>query len=126
EFGGASATNIALGDLNDDGHLDAVVTHADAPATVWLNDGTGAFSIHPTAPEFSSGSAANAGIALGDLDGDGDPDAILAAAAGPATVWLNDGAGAFTPHLGVPELAPGVALDVALGDLNGDGHLDAV
>ena len=66
-------------------------------------------------------------VALGDLDADGDLDAVAANAPAdgesqPSQVWLNDGAGVFT---GTAQLfAVSNPADVALGDLNGDGALD--
>ncbi|MCI0399097.1 MAG: VCBS repeat-containing protein, partial [Chloroflexi bacterium] len=66
------------------------------------------------------------GVALGDLDGDGDTDAFVANdfSGGEANqVWFNGGDGFFTsgPTLGVTN-----GNGVALGDLDDDGDLDAV
>jgi len=60
--------------------------------------------------------------AVGDLDGDGDLDVVLANLLGPSHVWLNDGAGRFENH---QQLTSDGVLDVALGDLDGDGDWDA-
>lgn len=60
-------------------------------------------------------------VALGDIDGDGLRDAVIASAGG-VFVFFNDGAGSF----GAGEsLSSSSASSVALGDLNGDGALDA-
>ena len=67
------------------------------------------------------------GVALGDLDGDGDSDAFLANAdyyeAAGNTVWLNNGEGLFSDS--GQKLGDAFARSVDLGDLDGDGDLDA-
>jgi len=119
----------AMGDLDGDGDLDAVVANAvsassSAPATVWVSDGAGRFSPHPTQPTF--GFQYSNGIAMGDLDDDGDLDVILANKTSAESVWLNDGAGRFTAHPTRPSFDAGMAVEIALGDLDRDGDLDAV
>ena len=64
-----------------------------APQTVFLNDGSGVF----TDSGQRIGGGISAGVALGDLDGDGDLDAVVANAYGYANrVWQNNGSGVFT------------------------------
>ena len=64
-------------------------------------------------------------VELGDLDGDGDLDAIVANRVGANGVWLNDGKGNFTrSDAGV--LNGIEAVDVALFDVDFDGDLDAL
>ena len=67
------------------------------PETVWLNNGGGGFTAHPTRPSFGLGDSG--AVSLGDLDGDGDLDAVVANAGKgeeAETVWLNDGGGRLT------------------------------
>ncbi len=61
------------------------------------------------------------GLAVGDVDGDGDLD-ITYATKGANTVWTNDGTGTFT-DLG-QTLGLADSKGVALGDVDGDGDLD--
>ena len=64
------------------------------------------------------------GIALGDLDGDGDIDAFRAQGQDSANmVMLNDGTGVFTNG---QSLGTADSFGAALGDLNNDGYLDVV
>ncbi len=86
-LGNTHSADVALGDLDGDGDLDAFVTNWSDPNKVWLNDGTGDF----TDSGQSLGSSDSWGVALGDLDGDGDLDAFVANSYGePNKVWLND------------------------------------
>lgn len=78
----------------------------------------------PTHDDFSQGDTT--AVALGDVDGDGDLDAVTANRLGnPEEVWLNDGSGGFGQtdyyHFGGKD-----SQDIALGDLDADGDLDAV
>ncbi|MBK9050309.1 MAG: VCBS repeat-containing protein [Chloroflexi bacterium] len=69
------------------------------------------------------------GVALGDLDGDGDLDAFVATVCmldngqpQPNEVWLNDGRGRFVSN--GQSLGNEYTGDVALADLDGDSDLD--
>jgi hypothetical protein len=126
-FGGGFSRDVALADLDGDGDLDAVVANdSDAAETVWLNNGMGVFTAHPTTASFGAGFSRS--VALADLDGDGDRDAVEANTSQEATVWRNSGAGSFTPHPTTPTLAIGSStdVDVAIGDLDLDGDRDVV
>lgn len=70
---------------------------------------------------FDSSTAAT----LGDIDSDGDLDAIVVNHRGPCQVWLNDSQGGFLLRED-PETDGAELGKVALGDLDGDSDLDAV
>ncbi len=125
-FGGSNSTEVALGDIDSDGDLDAVVVnHTGAAETVWLNDGAGSFTAHPTTPSFGAGNSQD--VALGDIDSDGDLDAVMANDTGQAeTVWLNDGVGNFTAHPTTASFGVGDSTAVVLHDMDSDGDLDVV
>ena len=87
------------------------------------NDGAGNFTCTDVSPDVYSGS----GVALGDMDGDNDLDAVFAneGAAGEVNrVCYNDGAGNFTCTAVSPFERR--SRDVVLGDVDGDNDLDAV
>jgi len=122
---------VALGDLDGGGALDALVgnssslrdalgtTSRDEPNTVWLNDGAG----HFTDSGQALGNSHTRYAALGDLDGDGDLDALTDSERG-GQVWLNDGLGNFTSSR--QDLSHASDCASAIGDVDGDGDLDIV
>ncbi len=69
------------------------------------------------------GSSASFGIALGDLDGDGDLDAFVTNYNQANKIWLNNGSGNFTGS--GQTLGSSPSWGVALGDLDLEGDLDA-
>ena len=123
---GLNSINVAVGDFNNDGKLDILSLNqglSGEPETlgVLAGNGDGSFQ-QPIETNIGTFSALGA-LAVGDLNGDGDLDAIAAVNGGLA-VMLGDGNGAF--HAG-PTLALGEAPSaIALADLDGDGKLDLV
>ncbi len=109
-------TGVTLGDLNGDGHPDAVLPHGSV--SVLLNSGSGRFD-YPIQYPVRRGSHAEA-VALGDLDGDGDLDLIVQADF--IELGLNDGSGDFGQLIEVASV--GAPFDLAVGDLDGDGDPD--
>jgi hypothetical protein len=115
-LGEAKSRSVELGDLDNDGDLDAVVA-ADSATHVWWNDGQGQFTESPQ-PIVSGGNA----LALGDLDGDHDLD-LMVVSNGAHHVWFNTGEGQFLDSQ--QRLGNAHSSSLALGDLDGDGDLDA-
>ncbi len=69
-----------------------------------------------------------AGVALGDVDGDGRPDVVLASEEKPAALYRNDGEMHFSDVTKASGLDfTGVSTtSVVLADVNGDRHLDLI
>ncbi len=119
EYGSNWSLNVALGDLDGDGDLDAFVanTIGRQANTIWLNEGSGRF--------FDSGQRLgefySQNVLLRDLDNDGDLDAFVSNYQANL-VWLNDGHAVFKESF-----YPGgeSTMTTALADFDGDGNLDA-
>jgi hypothetical protein len=135
---GATPTGIAVGDVNHDGHPDLVVANQhDNTVSVLLGNGSGGFAAAQT---FGVGVGYKPyGVAIADLNGDGNPDVAVANSGGKAdtdtckirtgpaggvSVLLGDGSGSFTPAASYASLND--ACGVVPGDVNGDGKLDLV
>ncbi len=119
-LGHGRSWDVALGDLDGDGDLDAFVANGSQGGesnAVWLNDGQGVYSIKEQHLGFGMG------VTLGDLDGDSDLDAFVTDWYAPAKIWLNKGDGIFRDS--EQALNNSEAVATTLGDLDDDGDLDA-
>lgn len=119
---------VALGDLNGDGKLDAMFANVERLPGVdpqhnraCLGNGHGTFVCHDISPHAER----SVRVALGDLDGDKDLDAVFANTnQQPNRACFNTGSGSFECHQ--IDSARFASSDVALVDLDGDKTLDVV
>jgi M6 family metalloprotease-like protein len=121
--------DIALGDVDGDGHLDMVVASYNGGSnwiSVSLGNGDGTFRTAvpiSTLPGDNNGGPA---VVLADVNGDGKLDVLAASWAGYGLdVFLGNGDGTFGPEAHYA-LDSSYANSIAVGDFNGDGKLDAV
>lgn len=124
-LGTLPSTGVDLGDLDDDGDVDAFVVNREntlqigQPDQVWLNDGNGSFANSGQ----NLGALVSTAVALGDVDGDRDLDAVVGTFRSvPNKVWLNDGSGQFMDS--GQALGSFSTRDIKRGDIDGDGTLD--
>jgi hypothetical protein len=88
-LGSGGSTDVILLDVDNDTDLDAILAKWTPDADeIWLNDGSGQFSLSPETLDTNATYA----IAAGDLDGDNDDDLVFANFGGN-TVWFKGGFG---------------------------------
>lgn len=121
----AEGTVIAHGDLDIDGDTDLIILTAGSIHTL-VNDGSGSFALSAPTPLATGSSIASQPARLGDVDGDGDPDLVMATGAsapgnGLYVYFGQPGVGLATGAF-VPTPVQVSAFD--LGDFNGDGRED--
>lgn len=120
---GRGPTFIAVADVNHDGKPDLIVANGDdSSLSVLLGDGKRNFTSAPGSP-FACGKGPN-DIAVADMNGDGNPDLVIANTGTPyITILLGDGKGGFKPSPHSPfatDSHPHVH-GVAVGNFMGDG-----
>lgn len=120
---GRGPANFVLADVNGDGHPDLVVANAnDASVSVRLADAAHPGSFLP-ATTLSTPGRTPLDVAVGDLNGDGLPDIVVAASGANSVLVFNQLAGgAFAAPVAVA--VGGDPQAVAVGDLDGNGLAD--
>jgi hypothetical protein len=139
-LGAVGARSVAVADLNGDGHPDLVVANPCefnnqcdlGGVTVLLGNGDGSFQAPVT---YSSGGYDPFSVAIGDVNGDGHPDLVVANWCqdqqcdgdyqGEVGVLLGNGDGTFQPPVSFSSGGM-LATGIAVGDVNGDGFADLV
>lgn len=129
QFGSGSTADVGLADLDGDGDVDAFGANTffldpeGVPVTdansVWFNDGQGNF----VDSGQRLGQRRSHAVAMGDVDGDGDQDALVGND-GPDELWFNDGTGQFADS--GQALGNSMSRFVVLVDFDADDDLDAL
>jgi len=131
---GSNPTTAAAADFNKDGALDLAVLNAGTIGnpndpggiSILLGNGSGTF---PKVSAVSAGLNPRA-LAVGDMNGDGFPDLIVATGVTASTyqvsVFLGKGDGTFQSPFNIPLPAGQTPGTITVLDIDGDGKLDVV
>ena len=122
--GSGMCTGCAVGDVDNDGDLDLLVTFGDAkrPSALYLNDGR--FRFRERAVEVGLGDKLSArGCCLGDVDNDGDLDILIAEFFG-GKLYVNQGDGTFREGAEEAGISNPGMHGCTFGDMDNDGDLD--
>ena len=131
---GAQPESVKIADVNGDGLPDLIVANmgpgtdgtGSAGVSVLLQDAKHPGTFLPPVTYPTAGSSID--VAVGDLDGDGKPDLVVAnlepSPTGSVSVLLQDPANPGTFKTGTNYPGFGQPIAVVIHDLNGDGHPD--
>jgi hypothetical protein len=131
DSGGQNAECVAIADVNGDGHLDLIVANLYASASdhnngsvgILLGNGDGTFQAAVT---YNAGGQFSKSLAVADVNGDGQPDVIVAnSGSHSVSVLLGNRGGTLQPAAAY-DSGGGGAESVTVGDVNQDGHPDLV
>jgi hypothetical protein len=118
---GTFTSRIRVGDFNEDGNVDIVVSNFNsASVSLLLGDGTGGFG---SPMQFPAG-ARPIELEVGDFNEDGNLDLVVSNETNPGTisVLLGNGMGGFGPPASYPSGQDTGELEI--GDFNEDGNID--
>jgi phosphodiesterase/alkaline phosphatase D-like protein len=124
---GNSPNKIVIGDMDGDGKLDLAITNSNGNSvSIFRNTSTsGTISLAARVDLATGGFPI--GIAVGDLDGDGKPDLLVANNNSGISVIRNTSASGAVSFASRVDLTAGLSpIDVALADADGDGKLDLI
>jgi len=119
---GRTWSNVVVRDVDRDGELEIVAAHSGGYVSVYTHDGyfKSGWPKRPVTEELR-------GVAVADLDGDGDMEILVTAARGSGTnAWVYEHTGAV--RTGWPQLSDGNGYawgvynnNASTGDIDGDG-----
>jgi len=121
-FGGVNPASIATADLNGDGKLDLILVDNIGAFYIFLGNGDGTFQT-ANAIGYYTDSYPWGNIGLGDFNGDGKLDVVIAnTGSNDVEIFPGNGDGTFQSPLRISTGSN--PRGIAVGDFNQDGRLD--
>ncbi|MCP5144393.1 MAG: VCBS repeat-containing protein [Gammaproteobacteria bacterium] len=126
-----STDSLAIADMNGDGWLDLLLTNLNGTARLYLHTGNPAAMFNGTYTDVTAYSDQSRVARIGDVNGDGLPDAVIAYGQGTTQtnrVYLNDGSGDPFDTIAGYDISPDEhnTWSMALVDIDRDGDLDVI
>ena len=118
-----NGAGVAAGDVDGDGRTDLYFANLTGANALYRNLGNWRFTNVTATAGVACRGLTSTGVALADLDGDGDLDLLVNTLGNGTRVFFNDGRGRFAEAaFRLNPGGPGMAM--ALADVDGDGFLD--
>ncbi|MFG0275297.1 MAG: FG-GAP-like repeat-containing protein, partial [Phycisphaerales bacterium] len=116
---------VAIGDIDDDGHPDVVVVSLSDGRVAWYRNNPATQNRFGVASFIDLAASGPLGVDIGDVDGDGHLDVVVASTLGSAVYWYEHN-GAATPGFTRRTVVAGLpgASSVTIVDLDDDGDND--
>jgi len=124
--GERETTGGLLADIDHDGDLDLLLTHADAPLEVLVNRLDGTFRPLPPESGLTPDARPATGVLAADLDGDRDLDLIVLHAEGPREAFRNDRLWRWERAADLDPLPRAPQQPFCVADIDADGVLDVL
>ena len=122
--GSSSVGDVALADVDGDGHLDVIAALRDTGTIALLRGNARGTLDAPIA--FDAGGTGSHFLRIGDVTGDGIPDLVVAnEGREPISVLAGSRSGRFARPV-TYAIGAGDPASFAIGDVDGDGRLDLV
>ncbi|HKQ40774.1 MAG TPA: VCBS repeat-containing protein [Verrucomicrobiae bacterium] len=120
----ADGAGVAAGDVDGDGWCDLYLSGAEHPNGLFRNLGGWRFTNVTASSGLESASQFSTGVALADIDGDGDLDLLVNSLGTGTQLFINDGKGHFQESTNCGLIRRFGSTSMALADIDGNGTLD--
>ncbi len=116
---------VAIGDLNEDGAEDLIVTNLSYSNSLYLNNGEGYFKDATRDYNFNADMLRSEGAVLGDVNNDGYLDVFSTSFFGSNRIFINNHGISLDDETKKYDLSSGGrSISAVFGDVNNDGYLD--
>ncbi|HTD86227.1 MAG TPA: VCBS repeat-containing protein, partial [Candidatus Binatia bacterium] len=120
----ADGAGVAAGDVDGDGLCDLYLSGSEHANGLFRNLGNWRFTNVTATSGLQSAAQFSTGVAMVDIDGDGDLDLLVNSLGTGTQLFINDGKGYFQESANCGLIRRFGSTSMALADIDGDGTLD--